>query len=157
MADEDEVKNDGSAEVYDDHSVDNSVHHAVNLWPLAIIGVVAAALIAASIFLPDAKHRAETVPNGKSYQAIGNIVDCLPLSQFGNGPYRSFVRTPREEFFSVYWRRDFQPPIFGAAIGELKYHQCGQQDGVTVHCFDSFAVSSQRVKVLDLSPDPAKK
>lgn len=150
MSDEPEVQQEG--EVYNDHSVDNSVHHAVNLWPLLLIAVMAATLIASLYFLPDAKHRSDMVPSGKAYTAFGNIVDCQPMSQWGNGPWRSFVRTPKDEFFAVYWRRDFQPPVFGAAIGELKYHQCGTQEGVTVHCFDSFGVTPQRVKMLDLNP-----
>ena len=49
MSDENEVtQQDENAEVYNDHSTDNSVHHAVNLWPLFLLGAVAAALIAAA-------------------------------------------------------------------------------------------------------------
>ena len=158
MSDENEVtQQDENAEVYNDHSTDNSVHHAVNLWPLFLLGAVAAALIAAVTFLPDSEQREKLVPYGKSHVAVGNIIDCQPMTQWGNGPYRSFVRTPKDEIFAIYWRRDFQSPVFGAAIGELKYHQCGTQDGVAVYCFDSYVVSQQRVKILDLGPDIPKK
>lgn len=139
-------------EVQQEESVEGTYHEAVNLWPLAVLGAVAGLVFLLATFLPDAKHREQMVPSGKAYTAIGQIVDCQPMSMSGNGAYRSFVRTPKDEFFSVYWRRDFQPPIFGAALGELKYHQCGSQDGVAVHCFDAFAVSTERVKILDLNP-----
>lgn len=143
-----------SEEVYNDHSVDNSVHHAVNLWPIPLFAAIFALTFFIYWFVPDRQEREKRVPNGKAYSSVGQIVDCQPVTMIGNGPYRSFVRTPKDEIFSVYWRRDFQPPMFGAAIGGLKYHECGVQDGVVVHCFDSFAISNDRVKVLDFSPKP---
>lgn len=134
--------------------VQGDYHEAVSLWPLLAIALVAAVLIATVTFLPDAKQRAASVPYGKTYSAVGTILDCQAIYGFGNGPYRSFIRTPKDEIFSVYWRRDHQPPPFGMAIGGLKYHECGTQDGVAVHCFDSFAFTGEGAKQLDNNGKP---
>lgn len=151
MNDEPEVPQQESQEVYDDHSVDNSVHHAVNLWPLALIALFAAFVILALFFMPDAKHQSAGIPVGKSYSAVGVIVYCMPtMTPLNNGDiFRVMVRTPDDTFFDTSFRRFHEPPPLGAAVGVLKYHECGKVDGQVVYCFDSFKVTHEGLPPLD--------
>lgn len=97
------------------------------------------------------KYGEPSIPNGKAYAAVGSVIDCQPITGV---TYRSYIRTPKDEVFAVYWRRDHQAPTFGIAIGVVRYHECGVQDGTVVHCFDSFTFSGEGAKNLDLNGKP---
>lgn len=92
-----------------------------------------------------------TLPQGKTYTAVGAVLTCnvFTTGQFGAGTYRAMIRTPKDEFFDVFFRQGHEPPNSGPAIGTLKYHECGTLGDQVVHCFDSFAMSGEGLPLLD--------
>ena len=151
MSDENEVtQQDG--EVYNDHSTDNSVHHAVNLWPLVFVAIFAAVVILSLAFQDQIKHGPEILTRGKQYAAVGAILSCMPAQNVGNATVlRVMMRTPDDTFFDIYFRQFHEPIQAFMAIGTLRYHECGKADGQVVHCFDSFQVTHEGLPPLDMN------
>ena len=153
------------AEVYNDHSVDNSVHHSVNLWPIPTTILLIGLFKTAGILGPDyMKAASKRVPWGKSYTAVGQIINCVPFQFYPsmtseevmNVPYRGLIRTTDDNIFEVAFRNSNIPPQFGFAVGVIKYHECGVQGGKVVHCIDLFKYTHEAVKPLDNNGQPVK-